>query len=124
MKAGVMPTVKRWPEVIRRSPVLAADWAEGRASPIMESEHAPLRIQVPNLREKLRDAAPDDGRGPGAGVPGVPVRGGGAAAFDVRDEWVRDIGCREVHMSAVEGGRVGRGMNRGDQMNRLAAMLS
>src|SRR5260221_992523 len=74
-------------------------------SQIMESEHAPLRIQVPHLREELRDAAPDDGRRSGTGVPGMPVRGGRAAAFALCHERMRDIPCREVHLSAVDDGR-------------------
>src|SRR5579864_30173 len=34
--------------------------AKGSGRGIMESEHATLRIHVPRLREKLRDAAPDE----------------------------------------------------------------
>src|ERR1051326_162308 len=75
----------------------------------MESEHAPLRIQVPHLRKELRIAAPDDGRRSRVGVPRVPVRGGRAAALDVCHERMRDSRCWKVHLSTVEGGRSAAG---------------
>lgn len=76
----------------------------------MESEDAALRIQVPDLREELRVAAPDGGRRSRSGVPGVPVRGGGAAAFDLCYERVWDVGFGDVHLSSI-GRPVGCGAN-------------
>ena len=101
----------------------SAEWASwrtpGSASLIMESEHAPLRVQVPDLREELRDAAPDDGRRSRVGMPGVPVRGGRAPAFGVCHERMRHIRLREVHLSAVDDGRSARRLDDGNSFWRF-----
>src|SRR5207249_10262447 len=62
---------------------------------------------------------PDDGRRSRVGMPGVPVRGGRAAAFDVCHERMRHIRLREVHLSAVDDGRSARRLDDGNSFWRF-----